>query len=107
PIYLDDLVDSRAVTRAVNGREQFHAATKIPGSCIGRTYEVLGSTVIREDVDASMLEKSPQHAHHANSIRHTGKPWTESTQSSHHELHVDASLRCAIQRLNDLVLGQA
>ena len=41
-------------------------APKIPRTQVGRTDEVLGVAVVREAIDARMLEKTSNDRHHAN-----------------------------------------
>src|SRR2546427_8417489 len=95
-----------AAGRAAHRRHPLDAPPQVAGPPVGRAEVVLGVAAVREMIDAGVLEEASQDADDADAVGQAGDARPERAHAPHDEVDVDAGRRCAVQRRDDLGIGE-
>src|SRR5262249_44165736 len=96
-VRVENRVETPAMAFVRHGRQELDATPEIARPEIGGPDVVRRIAIVREPVDARMLEKAPHDRPHANSLRASGHSGREGADTTHHEIDLDAVLRRAIE----------
>src|SRR5262249_51615029 len=79
-----------------------HTAPQVTGSKIGRPNKIVVVAAVPEMKDSLVLQKAPQHATDAYSLRKAGHARPEDTEPSNHEVDFHSSVGRPVEPADDI-----
>ena len=95
-----------AQLRIAQVEHHLHALVNISMHPVGAAEIYFGFTAVAEYEDAAVLEKTADHAAHANPAADAAQSRAQRARSAHHQFDLHARLRSAIERLDDFFVEQ-
>ena len=77
----------------VNRRYGFYSPVEVARHPVSRAEVELIVTAVREVEEARVLEKTPDNAHHPDSVAHARNSGPQAADAAHYEIDVHARLR--------------
>lgn len=94
-----------AQPRTIHRTRDLHAAVEISRHEVGRGNVNLGAITTTEQIDASVLQKAPDHTGDMNILRIAGDTGQDTADVADYELHLDPGTGGRCQLVDDLSLG--